>query len=230
MELIDPWGEGGRGNMTPFTTSFMTTYATFVISILDKYAMHTRSINCVTTCFHCFVKRWMITCPRKYNYKLTFWVVWFSLRQLPLSQMLTSWPQQHDSYCNPTGPSLPQTWFDIIVNLAFCVANRSVKHCCNLKVIVQRVYTLIKSYYLLQTNVDCQYKTVLGKCLAAPEQHGCQEMFNKISSQEMFIHLATRGRLSKGEIALTANPGLKFNLLFQFIYFCTSVYFKTSEK
>ena len=29
---------------------------------------------------------------------------------------------------------------------------------------------------------------------------------------------------------ISANPGLKFNLLFQFVYFCTSVYFKTSEK
>ena len=26
------------------------------------------------------------------------------------------------------------------------------------------------------------------------------------------------------------NPVLKFNLLLQFVYFCTSVYFKTSEK
>ena len=29
---------------------------------------------------------------------------------------------------------------------------------------------------------------------------------------------------------VSANPGLKFNLLFQSEYFCTSVYFKTSEK
>jgi hypothetical protein len=29
---------------------------------------------------------------------------------------------------------------------------------------------------------------------------------------------------------ISANPGLKLNLLFQFIYFCTPVYFKTSEK
>ena len=29
---------------------------------------------------------------------------------------------------------------------------------------------------------------------------------------------------------VSANPGLKLNLLFQFMYFCTSVYFKTSEK
>ena len=28
---------------------------------------------------------------------------------------------------------------------------------------------------------------------------------------------------------VNANPGLKFNLLFWFVYFCTSVYFKTSE-
>ena len=29
---------------------------------------------------------------------------------------------------------------------------------------------------------------------------------------------------------VSANPGLKFNLLFYFVYFCMSVYFKTSEK
>jgi hypothetical protein len=29
---------------------------------------------------------------------------------------------------------------------------------------------------------------------------------------------------------ISVNPGLKFNLLFLFMYFCTSVYFKTSEK
>ena len=29
---------------------------------------------------------------------------------------------------------------------------------------------------------------------------------------------------------ISANPGLKCNLLFQFMYFCTFVYFKTSEK
>ena len=29
---------------------------------------------------------------------------------------------------------------------------------------------------------------------------------------------------------ISANPGLKFNLLFQFMYFCTSICFKTSEK
>jgi hypothetical protein len=29
---------------------------------------------------------------------------------------------------------------------------------------------------------------------------------------------------------VSANPGLKFNLLFWFVYFYTSVYFKTSEK
>ena len=29
---------------------------------------------------------------------------------------------------------------------------------------------------------------------------------------------------------VSASPGLKFNLLFSFVYFCTSVYFKTSEK
>jgi hypothetical protein len=29
---------------------------------------------------------------------------------------------------------------------------------------------------------------------------------------------------------VSANPVLKFNLLFLFVYFCTSVYFKTSEK
>jgi hypothetical protein len=31
-------------------------------------------------------------------------------------------------------------------------------------------------------------------------------------------------------IAVLVNPGLKYNLLFWFMYFCTSVYFKTSEK
>jgi hypothetical protein len=29
---------------------------------------------------------------------------------------------------------------------------------------------------------------------------------------------------------ISANPGLKFNLLFLFMYFCTSICFKTSEK
>jgi hypothetical protein len=29
---------------------------------------------------------------------------------------------------------------------------------------------------------------------------------------------------------ISANPGLKFNLLFQFAYFCMSIYFKMSEK
>ena len=29
---------------------------------------------------------------------------------------------------------------------------------------------------------------------------------------------------------ISANPGLKFNPLFRFVYFCTSVYFKISEK
>ena len=29
---------------------------------------------------------------------------------------------------------------------------------------------------------------------------------------------------------VSANPGLKFNLLFWFVYFYMSVYFKTSEK
>ena len=28
---------------------------------------------------------------------------------------------------------------------------------------------------------------------------------------------------------VSADPGLKFNLLFKFLYFCTSVHFKTSE-
>jgi hypothetical protein len=30
--------------------------------------------------------------------------------------------------------------------------------------------------------------------------------------------------------SIRANPGLKFNLLFQFAYFCMSIYFKMSEK
>ena len=29
---------------------------------------------------------------------------------------------------------------------------------------------------------------------------------------------------------ISDNPGLKLKTLFQFVYFCTSVYFKTSEK
>ena len=29
---------------------------------------------------------------------------------------------------------------------------------------------------------------------------------------------------------ISVNPGLKFNPLFWFVYFCTSAYFKTSEK
>ena len=53
-------------------------------------------------------------------------------------------------------------------------------------------------------------------------------MFHQIFLNLVGNIFALRGTVVQSWV--NANLRLKFNLLFQFMYFCTSVYFKSSEK
>jgi hypothetical protein len=58
---------------------------------------------------------------------------------------------------------------------------------------------------------------------------GDRHLFRDLHARTfLFLDFAARGHLFKGGLALTSL--LKFNPLFWFVYFYTSVYFKTSEK
>ena len=59
----------------------------------------------------------------------------------------------------------------------------------------------------------------------------CYPPSNILSHRKVpFQKMPPHGKILKKGPGVSANPGLKFNLLFLFVYFSTSVYFKTSEK
>jgi hypothetical protein len=54
-------------------------------------------------------------------------------------------------------------------------------------------------------------------------------IYYKVQYQNL-VHISSYRYSSCTARWISANPGLKFNPLFQFAYFCMSVYFKISEK
>jgi hypothetical protein len=87
-----------------------------------------------------------------------------------------------------------------------------------------------KQLIVIYNNISCiTYHVIISLCTDVT----LDEARERTSVSWMKIPCSGQEDFPQGPVVqrwVSANPGLKFNLLFWLVYFCTSVYFKTSEK